>query len=65
MSMKNGREKKIKKSIESFEKRIVEHKKKIEDYKKSDRQNYALLDYWEKEIEKFKKLKEEGKDKLD
>ena len=60
-----GRKKKIKKSIESFQKRIEEHEKKKEDYANSGGKDYALLDYWEKEIERLKKFKKEEEDKLD
>ena len=60
-----GKKKKIEKSIESFEKRIKEHEKKIEGYKNTDGKNYALIEYWEKEIEKFKKLKEREKEAIE
>lgn len=43
---KNKRLKKIK----SLRKRIKEHKKKIESYAGK---NYALVEYWEKEIKGF------------
>ena len=43
---------KIKKGIESIEKQIEKHKDKIKDY---ERKNYALLEYWEHEIESMEK----------
>ena len=58
-----GIKKKIRKSIEIFDKRIKEHEEKIETYKQSGGVNYALLDYWEKEIETFKKIKEDEEKK--
>lgn len=54
--------KKIKKSIESLEKQKQEHREKIEDY---DGKNYALLDYWEKEISSFDNKIDELKRKLE
>lgn len=53
--------KKIKKSIESLNKQIKEHEEKIEEY---GGKNYALLEYWKKEIEVRKKQKEETSKKL-
>lgn len=53
--------KKIKKLIESLDKQIKEHKEKIGDYAG---RNYALLEYWEKEIVIRKKQKEENEKKL-
>ena len=38
------------KKIESLEKQIEKHKQKINIYTGKD---YALLDYWKKEIERF------------
>ena len=46
-----------------WSKRIKEHEEKIETYKQSGGVNYALLDYWEKEIETFKKIKEDEEKK--
>ncbi len=60
-----GKKKKIEKSIDSFEKRIKEHEKKIEDYRNTDGKNYTLIEYWEKEIEKFKKLKEKEQEEIE
>ena len=54
--------KKIKKSIESLEKQRQEHSAKIEDY---DGKNYALLDYWKKEINSFDNKIEELKRRLE
>jgi peptidoglycan hydrolase CwlO-like protein len=54
--------KKIKKSIESLEKQRQEHRAKIEDY---DGKNYALLDYWKKEINSFDNKIEELKRRLE
>lgn len=42
--------KKIKKAIESLKKRKKEHEEKLKTY---DGKNYALKEYWEKEIERF------------
>lgn len=53
--------KKIKKSIESLDKQIKEHKEKVRSY---EGVNYALLDYWEKEIEVFQEQKEKKEEKL-
>jgi len=44
--------KKLKKAIESFDKRISEHKEKQKTAKSSE-----LFGYWEKEIKKFEKEK--------
>jgi len=60
-----GWKKKLKKSIESFQKRIEEHEKKKEEYVKSGGKDYSLLGYWEKEIERLKKFKKDEEDKLD
>jgi hypothetical protein len=54
--------KRIKKSIESLKKQKQEHKEKIESY---NGKNYALLEYWEKEINSFNNKIEELKRKLD
>jgi len=56
-----GDKKKIRKSIESFEKRIEEHKLKIEGY--GGKKDY-LKKYWEDEIKVFKRQKEEEEKKL-
>lgn len=56
-----GKNKKLKKSIESFEERIREHKRKIEE---DDGKNDFLTNYWEKEIKNFKKKKKEQERKL-
>jgi len=53
--------KKRKRKIESLEKRIKEHKKKILEYKGK---NYALVDYWEKEIKRIEKGVDKEKQKL-
>ena len=59
-----GKKKKIMKAIESFKKCKQEHKDKIENY---DGTNYALIEYWEKEIERIdeeiKRMKEKLKKK--
>jgi len=60
-----GWKKKVKKSIESFQKRIEEHEKKKEDYIKSEGKDYSLVGYWEEEIERLKKFKKSEEDKLD
>ena len=56
-----GKNKKLRKSIESFEKRIKEHENKIEEY---SGENNFLINYWEKEIKNFKKKKGERERKL-
>ena len=56
-----GRKKRLKKEIDSIERAIVEHKRKAGLYGGKD---YALKEYWEKEIERLKKRKEEREDKL-
>ena len=53
--------KKLKKSIESFEERIKEHKEKIKTY--SGEKNF-LIEYWEKEINGFVKKIEKKKSRL-
>jgi len=59
-----GKKKKIKKSIESIEKRIKEHKEKIGKYEKESGKDYALKEYWKREIEDFEEKKEEQIKKL-
>lgn len=54
--------KKIKQSIESLEKQKEKHKEKIEGYKGN---NYALLDYWKKEINSFNDKIDELKKELE
>ena len=54
--------KRIKKSIESFDKLIKEHKEKIE---KFGNERSWLKDYWEKQIEEFENQKEKVKKKLE
>ncbi len=56
-----AKKKKILKSIESFQKRIDEHKKKIGEY---GGKNEYLIGYWEKEIATFWAQKKEKEDKL-
>lgn len=56
-----GKKKKIKGAIESFEKQIKEHEKKILEY--GGKKNY-LKDYWRKEITAYKKKKEKLEKKL-
>ena len=53
--------KRIKKSIESFEKQIERHKDKIAEY--SGEKDY-LISYWEKEITTFEKEKKKAEKKL-
>ena len=52
----------IEKSIESFDKLIEEHKKKIID--SGDKGDY-LKSYWEDEIKNFEKQKEKARKKLE
>jgi hypothetical protein len=56
-----GKKRKIKKSIQSFQKRIEEHEKKIEEYNGPKK---YLIDYWKGEIERFKKQKTEKEEEL-
>ena len=56
--------KKIKKSIENLEKRKKEHEDKMAQYEKQGGKNYALLEYWEKEIERFDDEIEKQKEKI-
>lgn len=53
--------KKIAKSIESLEKQKEKHKNKIKSY---EGKNYALIEYWEKEINSFDDKIDELKRKL-
>ncbi len=57
-----GKNKKLKKSIESFEERIKEHERKIEEFEGEE--DSPIINYWEKEIKQFKKEKEERERKL-
>lgn len=57
-----GKKKKILKSIESFKKQIEEHKRKVKEY---GGKNYALLNYWEKEIKVREEQMEREKEKLE
>ena len=52
----------IEKSIESFDRLIEEHKKKIID--SGDKKDY-LKSYWEEEIKNFEKQKEKEKRRLE
>ncbi|HLC31521.1 MAG TPA: hypothetical protein VJK51_02550 [Candidatus Nanoarchaeia archaeon] len=54
--------KRVVKSISSLQKRIDEHRKKIEEY---DGSKSYLLDYWEKEISEFERRKKEKQKKLE
>ena len=53
--------KRIKKGIESLNKRKEEHEEKIRDY---SGRNDTLVDYWKGEIERFEKKIKEMIDKL-
>ena len=53
--------KRRKKKIESLKKQKDEHLKKIQTYKGK---NYALIDYWEKEIKNFEEEIEEEEERL-
>ena len=46
--------KKIEKSVETIGKQIEKHKEKIKEY---EGKNYALIEYWEGEIEAMEKEK--------
>ena len=59
-----GKKKKIKKSIESLEKRKKEHEEKIENYIGSGGKDYSLIEYWEGEVGRFEKEKEKQEKKL-
>jgi len=54
--------KKIKKAIESYQKRIEEHEEKIKTYE--GRKDY-LKEYWEKEIKELERRKAKKQDKLE
>jgi recombinational DNA repair ATPase RecF len=54
--------KKRKKKIESLEKQRKRHLKKIKDYKGK---NYAVMEYWEREVKDFGKEIEKEKRKLE
>ena len=56
-----GKKRKIKKSIQSLQKRIDEHKQKIAEY---GGKNDYVKKYWEKEIGTYEKQKSEKEDKL-
>lgn len=59
-----NRKKRLKKAIESLEKRRKEHLQKIEEERNKEKnKNYALVDYWEREIKIFE-LEKEKKQKL-
>tara|TARA_Y100000310_G_scaffold150569_2_gene150054 strand:+ start:5250 stop:5426 length:177 start_codon:yes stop_codon:yes gene_type:complete len=53
--------KKSLKKIKSLEIQKEKHKEKLKSY---EGQNYALIEYWEKEIEQFEEEINEEKDKL-
>ena len=55
-----GKEKRIKKAIESLEKHKEAHLEKMD----KEGKNYALRDYWQKEIGKFEREIEKKKRKL-
>ncbi len=54
-----GKKKKVEKSIKSFEKQIKKHKEKLRKYIEEKGIDYALIEYWKKEI----RLLENQKDK--
>ena len=60
-----GERKKIKKKIEGFDRVIKEHEEKVSKYIEEDGRNYALIDYWGREIERYKKAKKSEEDKLE
>ncbi len=53
--------KKIRKSIESYDEKIKEHEEKINNHQ--DKEDYVIK-YWEKEIDEFKRKKQEKEKKL-
>lgn len=55
------RKKKLKKGIESIEKQIEKHKEKIESFA---HENPWLKDYWEAQIEDFKREKKKKEARL-
>lgn len=59
-----GKKKKIKKSMESFEKQKKKHEEKIRAYIESGGKNPKLIDYWKGEIEIFESKKKEQEEKL-
>ena len=58
--MKNKERRRIQKAIESFEKLKNIHKKKIN----MEKRNYAVVGYWEKQIERFDEEIKKSKRKL-
>lgn len=58
--MKNKEKRRIQKAIRSFEKLKKIHQKKI----KRERRNYAVVNYWEKQIERFDEEIRKSKRKL-
>ena len=57
-----GKKRKIKKGIESYDEQIEKHKQKIAEYTGT---NYALIDYWKKEIERYENEKTKEKRKIE
>lgn len=60
MKIKNKERIKIQKTIRSFEKLKEIHKNKIE----KEKRNYAVVGYWEKQIERFDEEIRKSKKKL-
>jgi hypothetical protein len=56
-----GKNRKIKKAIQSLQRRIDEHKQKIAEYQGK---NEFVMKYWEKEIETYEKQKTEKEKRL-
>ena len=60
-----GQMKKLKKRIDGIAEAIKEHEEKLAKYKLEDGRNYALMDYWEKEISKLKQRKIDEEERLE
>lgn len=58
--MKDREKRRIQKTIRSFEKLKKIHQEKI----KMEKRNYAVLDYWEKQVERFDEEIKKNKRKI-
>ena len=56
-----GRRKRLKKAILGLEKQILKHEQKIQEYRGPKK---ILIDYWEGEIERMKKVRDKKQNKL-
>ncbi|MEX2017600.1 MAG: hypothetical protein WD876_03955 [Candidatus Pacearchaeota archaeon] len=60
-----GERKKIEKLIEGHERAIKEHKEKLEEYIRNGGKDYALIEYWKKEIKNIENRRNEFIEKLE